>query len=191
MKNAVRLETLRDVVARRVGGLSALVREQRTDPDARLHRCAGFGCRALIARDRLMCGGHWQMLPAWLHGMLAGSYNPHDEFAWPVHLVEEAIRTTISADDLRAMFAQIEESLQEDLFIEARCGIEVCHSHLHCDLCDHCSVTTKMRLAVERFSHDRVDLKSCTDCAQIVAAGRHAVFESVGKGAAWRQDAVR
>lgn len=188
---SVRLETLRDVAARRIGGLSDLVRAQRSDPfpTARLHKCAGFGCQSQIARDRLMCVSHWQLLPVWMQGKLADSYNPQSEFSWPLNLVEQAIRETITADELTKLFAMVEESLQEDLFIEARCGVEVCHSHLHCDLCDSCSVATKRCVAVERFSADRVDIKACSWCMQAVAAGRHAVFESVGQGATWRQAA--
>lgn len=187
--NTVRLETLRDFAARRFGGLADLVRGQRSDPSSlALHKCAGYGCLTMIARDRLMCVTHWDFLPTWLQQKLADAYNPQDEFAWPLNLVEQAIRTTITADELKGILSQVEQSLQDDLFEESRCGIEVCHSHLHCDLCDLCSVTTKACVAIERFSSDRVDIKACNGCMQIVVSGRHAVFESVGQVGAWRQE---
>lgn len=149
----------------------------------REHRCAGFACREQIAIDKLMCEAHWLLVPDWLRTRLGEAYAPNAELRWPLHLVEQAIRLTMTTADIHALLGRVEESLQEDLFATARCERDRCDSALHCDCCLACDVTTKPRVITERGTGDRIDARVCDECAFEVEANRHPFFAFIREAA--------
>lgn len=178
-ENAVRLESLRDVAMRRYREL------HYPDPNTKAsvlaasapdHKCAAYGCPSRIAADRLFCAADWELVPGALRKALSDAYDPRAELRWPLHLVEQAIRETIRTTDMQAILKRVESSLQEDLFQAAKCGAEHCASHLHCDGCLTCDVTTKPRILTERWTGDRIDVHYCDACALIVANGKNEFF---------------
>lgn len=175
----VDVEKLRDVAMRRHRELhypDPEVRTQVLTASALDHKCAAYGCPSRIAADRLFCAADWDLVPGALRKLLSDAYEPHADLRWPIHLVEQAIRSTIRTDDMQAILNRVELSLQEDLFQAAQCDAEYCVSHLHCDGCLSCDVTTKPRIVTERWTNDRLDVLYCDACALIVADGKNQFF---------------
>lgn len=94
----------------------ARLEQLRAKANARPHKCAGYGCPTLVKGHELLCFEHWVLLPDWLQERLAIAYNPRAAMAWPIELVEQAIKYTMTDGDLAGVVARVETSLQGQLF---------------------------------------------------------------------------
>jgi len=85
--------------------------------NARPHRCAGYGCATMIPPHELMCFEHWVLIPDWLQERLKETEDKQaTTMRWPIELVEQAIKFTMTEGDFSAVLSRIETSHQDDLF---------------------------------------------------------------------------